>query len=186
VIAEPWRDQPDPQAALHADTFHPTAKLWLFLTDVGPDDGPFIFVPGSHQLNKQRLEWEYRQSISARDDCRHHHSLGSFRIDAAELKALGYADPIIMAVPANTLVIANTFGFHQRAPSLRSTVRVELHGGLRRNPFIPWNGLDPATLLGPWQLDAYFAWLTARKRWLAKETIWKPSGIITVDAPPTI
>jgi hypothetical protein len=28
---------PDPQTALHADTFHPTVKAWLFLTDVAAD-----------------------------------------------------------------------------------------------------------------------------------------------------
>ena len=38
---------PDPQTALHADTFHPTVKAWLFLTDVAADTGPFTYVPGS-------------------------------------------------------------------------------------------------------------------------------------------
>src|SRR5207248_1544876 len=32
---------PDPQTNLHADTFHPSIKAWLFLTDVVPDEGPF-------------------------------------------------------------------------------------------------------------------------------------------------
>ena len=41
---------PDPQTALHADTFHPTVKAWLFLTDVAADAGPFTYVPGSHRL----------------------------------------------------------------------------------------------------------------------------------------
>src|SRR5579875_3303487 len=44
-----WRqacDGPaDPQTFLHADTFHPTVKAWLFLTDVAADAGPFTYVP---------------------------------------------------------------------------------------------------------------------------------------------
>jgi len=56
---------PDPQTALHADTFHPTVKAWLFLTDVTPDAMPFVYVPGSHRLTPQRLLWERRMSIRA-------------------------------------------------------------------------------------------------------------------------
>lgn len=41
---------PDPQTKLHADTFHPTVKAWLFLTDVAVDEGPFTYVPGSSTL----------------------------------------------------------------------------------------------------------------------------------------
>ena len=45
------KDGPDdPQCVLHSDTFHPTVKAWLFLTDVAADEGPFTYVPGSHRL----------------------------------------------------------------------------------------------------------------------------------------
>ena len=37
---------PDPQTDLHTDTFHPTVKAWLFLTDVAADAMPFVYVPG--------------------------------------------------------------------------------------------------------------------------------------------
>jgi hypothetical protein len=40
----------DPETLLHADTFHPTVKAWLFLTDVAEDAGPFAYVPGSRRL----------------------------------------------------------------------------------------------------------------------------------------
>jgi hypothetical protein len=187
VIAEPSRAEADPQTALHADTFHPCAKLWLFLTDVGEEDGPFVFVPGAHRLTPERLEWEHRQSLTARDDPRLHHTLGSFRIDPSELAALGYGAPRRMTVRANTLVVANTYAFHNRAQSRKPTVRVELHGGLRRNPFMPWNGLDPAAVAGPWQLDLFYLWLSARKRLTGEDrTIWKPSGVVRVDAPAVI
>ena len=55
----------DPQTDLHTDTFHPTVKAWLFLTDVAPDAMPFVYVPGSHRLTPQRLDWERRMSIGA-------------------------------------------------------------------------------------------------------------------------
>ena len=49
---------PDPQTFLHADTFHPTVKAWLYLTDVAADGGPFTYVVGSHRLTASRLAWE--------------------------------------------------------------------------------------------------------------------------------
>ncbi|HXP13634.1 MAG TPA: phytanoyl-CoA dioxygenase family protein, partial [Stellaceae bacterium] len=48
----------DPQTRLHSDTFHSSVKAWLFLTDVGEDEGPFVYVLGSHLLTPRRLAWE--------------------------------------------------------------------------------------------------------------------------------
>jgi len=132
----------DPQTALHADTFHPTVKAWLFLTDVAADAGPFTYVPGSHRLTPERLDWERRMSLAAplsRDaDTRQ----GSFRIEPGELAALGLPEPRIFAVPANTLIVADTFGFHARGPSAGRSVRVEIWAYGRRSPFVPWPGFD--------------------------------------------
>ena len=47
VIAEPDPSRPDPQNTLHMDTFHSTAKAWLSLQDVGPEDGPLRYVPAT-------------------------------------------------------------------------------------------------------------------------------------------
>ena len=135
----------DPQTLLHADTFHPTVKAWLFLTDVAEDAGPFIYVPGSHRLTEQRLAWERRMSLSARQSANPETRQGSFRVDAAELAALGLVPPRAFAVPANTLVVADTFGFHARGPSTRPSLRVEIWAYGRRSPFFPWTGLLPWT-----------------------------------------
>src|SRR5204862_458529 len=102
----------DPQTFLHADTFHPTVKAWLFLTDVAEDAGPFTYVPRSHRLTAERLEWERRMSICARHSPNAEDRQGSFRIALAELAPLGLPQPRIFAVPANTLIVADTFGFH--------------------------------------------------------------------------
>src|SRR5690606_38604142 len=60
----------DPQTNLHSDTFHSSAKAWLFLENVTADEGPFVYVPGSHHLNPERLNWEQQksESITAKTD----------------------------------------------------------------------------------------------------------------------
>lgn len=182
VIAEPKRGPSDPQTALHADTFHSTSKFWLFLHDVELDDGPFMFAPGSHRLTPARLQWEYEQSITAREEKRAHHSFGSFRIPPDGLEALGYQPARPMPVKANTLVIADTYGFHSRSPSQRATTRTELHGHMRRNPFAPWNGLHIQSLPGVKgrQMDLYFGLMD----FLGKDQVYKDVGMVRADDPP--
>ncbi len=174
----------DPQTMLHADTFHPTSKAWLFLHDVGVDDGPFAYVPGSHRLTEKRLQWEYEQSLTASLDTRSHHAQGSFRIDAEGLAALDLPPPMPVAVAANTLVVADTFGFHGRTPSSRPTMRVELHGHMRRNPFHPWTGLDVKSLpgLGDRALDLFLAYQDFREKRFGKRTIWRDVGTVPIDS----
>ena len=142
IAVDPRQGDPDPQAMLHADTFHPTAKLWLFLHAVGETDGPFAYVPGSHRLTPERLRWEHEQALIATSTGDIHHAAGSFRLRETDLAALGYGPARTFSVPANTLVVADTYGFHRRSTSMRPTVRTALYGILRRNPFVPWNGLD--------------------------------------------
>lgn len=136
---------PDPQTALHADTFHPTVKAWLFLTDVAADAGPFTYVPGSHRLTPQRLAWERRMSLAASQSPNAENRQGSFRVEREELAALGLPEPRVFAVPANTLVVADTFGFHARGPSTGRSLRVEIWAYGRRSPFVPWAAFDPWT-----------------------------------------
>jgi hypothetical protein len=131
---------PDPQTFLHADTFHPTVKAWLFLTDVAEDAGPFTYVPGSHRLTPARLAWERRTSIGAGRSPNKETREGSFRIEVDELAGLGLPPPRQLAVPANTLVVADTFGFHARGPSKGASLRVEIWAIGPRHPFTPWIG----------------------------------------------
>ncbi|HEY3909198.1 MAG TPA: phytanoyl-CoA dioxygenase family protein [Stellaceae bacterium] len=135
----------DPQTLLHADTFHPTVKAWLFLTDVAEDAGPFTYVPGSHRVSAQRLAWERRMSLDARHSPNAEIRQGSPRIEEAALAGLGLPPPRAFAVPANTLVVADTFGFHARGPSTGPSLRVEIWAYGRRSPFLPWSALLPWT-----------------------------------------
>lgn len=174
----------DPQCAVHADTFHPTSKGWFFLHDVGPDGGPPFYVPGSHVLTPQRLEWERAQSIAASHHALRDHAEGSFRISRDDLKSLGLPQPRPVTVRANTLVVADTFGFHGRTPSLAATCRIELYSTLRRNPFLPWTGLDPLAL--PVVKSHMGSVLALLDRADIAPMPWKPVGRLRIDAPPQI
>ena len=66
--------------------------------------------------------------------------------------------PRVFAVPANTLVVADTVGFHARGLSARPSVRVEIWTYGRRNPFLPWTGLDPGSIPGIAERRIPFLW----------------------------
>jgi hypothetical protein len=136
----------DPQCDLHADTFHPTVKAWLFLTDVPEDEGPFTYVAGSHRFTPERRAWERAMSLGMAQQDNRLTRRGSFRVHPGELSSLDLPQPTKLAVPANTLVVADTHGFHARGPSVRPTKRVEIWAYGRRNPFVPWTGLDLWTI----------------------------------------
>ncbi|MGI8931928.1 MAG: phytanoyl-CoA dioxygenase family protein [Sphingomicrobium sp.] len=154
---------PDPQLTLHSDTFHPSLKAWFFLTDVAVDEGPLTYVPGSHLLTDRRLAWEKKMSEEVLDRNDRLSQRGSFRVTEADLAGMGLAPPRRFAVPANTLVVADTFGFHARGNSVRPSVRVELWAYRRRSPFLPWTGFNLLSLPG-------FA--LRRVRWAYRLTDW--------------
>ena len=132
---------PDPQLELHADTFHPSLKAWLFLTDVSDGQGPLTYVRGSHRLTPERIAWEQKRSVGIEASDRLSQR-GSLRVSPDELPALNLSQPIKFAVPANTLVVIDTCGFHARGPSGKPTVRAEIWAYSRRTPFVPWAGFD--------------------------------------------
>jgi hypothetical protein len=148
ILSHVRNAKPDPQTDLHTDTFHPTVKAFYFLTDVAEDEGPFVYVPGSHRLTPERLAWESELSIRAATSEDKLLARGSFRANAAEIERMGFQPPRAFAVPANTLVVADTVGFHARGFSARPTRRVEIWTFGRRNPFLPWAGLDAGSLPG--------------------------------------
>lgn len=169
---------PDPQTQLHADTFHPSMKAWYFLTDVAVDEGPFCYVKGSHRLTPERLAWEQRKSLEAADLSDRYSARGSFRIAASELAGLNMPEPTLLAVPANTLVVADTYGFHARGPSVRPSTRVEVWGYDRRNPFLPSTTDLPLQLLGLMDRrpELYWNWLDSLERLGIKRNPWRNKG----------
>jgi hypothetical protein len=168
---------PDPQVRFHADTFYPAMKAWLFLEDVPLETGPFAYVKGSHKLTPARLAWEKQRSLDARDgDCRLS-ARGSLRIDTGELAALGLPQPTVFAVPANTLVIADTFGFHARTPASLPATRVEIWAYGRRNPFRPFRGWDVLSLPGIAERRIPLRWWLGDRAAKLMPQPWRPVGL---------
>ncbi|MBV8889028.1 MAG: phytanoyl-CoA dioxygenase family protein [Alphaproteobacteria bacterium] len=179
---------PDPQTRLHADAFHSSVKAWLFLTDVAEDEGPFIYVPGSHRPTRRRLAWERQASIAAARGDDFQAARGSLRVTPATVRRLGLPAPRVFAVPANTLIVADTVGFHARGVSARPTPRVEIWAYGRRNPFLPWLGFDAAAfpLLKGNAVPAFWAALDAAEKLRIGRNPWRAAGVTTPAAPPQL
>jgi hypothetical protein len=186
ILSHTREAPPDPQTCLHADTFHPTMKAWFFLTDVAADEGAFCYVPGSHRLTPERLAWERAQSLLGSDLPDRYAARGSLRIAAEHLAGLGLGSPKLMAVPANTMVVADTFGFHARGPSVRPSTRIELWAYDRRNPFWPASTDAPLQWLD--RMDErpalYWQWLDAKERLSAGRNPWRDVGLKRAGDPP--
>ncbi len=148
----------DPQKTLHADTFHPTMKAWFFIDDVPEDGGPFTYVPGSHRLTWARAKWEYERSCRASEIKDGYSEKGSMRADPRDLRTLGLPDPVAISVKANTLVVADTHGFHCRGQARARTSRLEIWAYSRTNPFNPFPGLG-------WRVFSRLECKAARAYW---------------------
>ncbi|WP_144096969.1 phytanoyl-CoA dioxygenase family protein [Croceicoccus sediminis] len=180
AIARSGKGPPDPQTNLHADTFHSSMKAWLFLRDVAEEEGPFTYVPGSHRPTRKRLEWEDATAKMLPNSGDRMTRRGSFRIEEEQLAQLDLPAPSRLAVAANTLVIADTYGFHARGPSSPGMERVEIWAYSRSNPFIPFSGLD---LFSRGNVaDRRIGWIWASRdrlrRWMGQP--WKSVGRRTI------
>jgi hypothetical protein len=186
ILAHVLDAKPDPQTDLHLDTFHPTVKAFYFLTDVVADEGPFVYVPGSHRLTQGRLKWEYEKSIDVATSGDRLSARGSLRATPAEIEAMGFQPPRAFAVPANTLVVADTVGFHARGPSVRPSVRVEIWTYGRRNPFLPWAGFDLGSV--PGIAERRIPWMWQARDLMQKSGLgaqpWKDVGRLKPRDPP--
>lgn len=176
ILTDSAVPDPDPQTRLHADTFHPTLKAWFFLNDVEEADGPFSYVPGSHRMTPARLAWEQARSLTARTNPDILAARGSLRIAAEELEALGLPQAQRFPVPANTLVVADTCGFHARVAATRPSRRLELWSFSRRNPFVPWTGADLLSIPGIAERRIDTMWRVRDRLQNRMGQPWQPSG----------
>ncbi|PYD62556.1 phytanoyl-CoA dioxygenase family protein [Gluconacetobacter entanii] len=148
ILSKVVKGAPDPQTDLHADTFHPTVKAWFTLTDVKADGGPLVYVPGSHRITPGRMAWEKTMSMGAAQAQNRLTGRGSPRVTREELAGMGYGPPVTLDVPVNSLIVADTGGFHARGHSAEAGIRAEIWAYGRHNPFfsLPVNIWRIATL----------------------------------------
>jgi len=96
---------------------------------------------------------------------------------------LAAAEPV--AVPGNTLVVADMVGFHARGSAASSGERVELWSYARRNPFVPWLGGDLLSLPGIAERRVNWLWRVVDKFEDRLGQPWRPVGMRTpADAGP--
>jgi hypothetical protein len=188
IFAQVRNAPPDPQTRLHADAFHSSVKAWLFLTDITEEDGPFIYVPGSHRPTPRRLAWERNASVSAASSADFQTARGSLRISLEAVRRLGLGEPTVFAVPQNTLVVADTVGFHARGLSARPSVRVEIWAYGRRNPFLPWLGFDLAAmpLIKGRAVPLYWSAMDLRERLHLGSNPWRSGGTASPVTRPNL
>lgn len=129
---------PDSQKYTHKDTFHSTYKLWYFIEDISLDLGPFEYAYGSHRSTWQRIKWEYQMSCKVSSQQNHPNKTGSFRVSDEELEQMQITKPISLLVKANSLVIANTKGFHCRGDAPIGSRRIGLYANFRPIAFLPF------------------------------------------------
>lgn len=128
LIQGPAQEFVDPELELHSDIFFTTHKVWFYLSDVRLESGPLAFVKRSHWLTPQCLYYIYKESCTR--------ALGankSRRISLHEKRKFG--DETVVTCPRNTLVVANTCGYHRRVQGMVGGERLSLHFQLRANPF---------------------------------------------------
>jgi hypothetical protein len=99
----------------------------VFIKDVVPDDGPFVYVKGSHTITIPRLKWVYKDSLVE-------NSKPSRRISEEEMKQSDLLETVV-SCPKNTLVVANTHGFHRRYVGVPMRDRLTISFSVRVTPF---------------------------------------------------
>jgi hypothetical protein len=127
--------EPDEETQLHVDTYFNTHKLWLYLDAVTAANGAFVYVPGSHLLDRVRLGYEYRESTTLNRKSR--------RVGDDEIRDRGLKLRVVEC-RRNTLVVANTCGYHGRSLGESGATRRALHREYRLDPFKAekWNPLQ--------------------------------------------
>lgn len=127
----------DPQKQFHRDTFFSSVKFWFCMRPVGSQQGPFEYIKGSHKLTPERVQWEEGKLQDALRRPQGQRS-ASFRVSAEDTGIVGSGEVTRFEVAENTLIIADTFGFHRRGDAESGAERLALYGNMRPWPFSLW------------------------------------------------
>lgn len=122
TLAEAKARDTDHNIVLHNDVHYPTFKAFFLLNRNDHSNGSFVCVPRSHKLSLKRLQHEYLYSI----DAARHKRGKSIRFPVYENGRMEIFGPVYsrdelkevqISGGPNSLVIANTMGFHRRGGS---------------------------------------------------------------------
>lgn len=102
----------------HRDKYYPQLKFWYFIDDLKYGDGCFEYVKGSNRLSLKKILYEYVFSIKPEKVY--------IKKDLAHEKLIPRK---------NTLVVADTNGFHRRGFFKKGSKRRAIHGVVDIFPF---------------------------------------------------
>lgn len=114
---------------LHADVHYPTFKAFFYLNDIDERNGAFIYAMGSHRMTPARLAYEYEASVRLSKMPSSAHAevpAGYARIPTEQQLAAMKINCRSITGKANTMVIANTQGFHRQGDFEPGTAREAL------------------------------------------------------------
>jgi hypothetical protein len=107
---------------IHFDVSYPTMRTFFYVNDVDEANGAFKYAKGSHQLSLARLWMEYKMSIAFFRWPKERQRAETPGVDEAFLTE---QDHVLESITgkANTLIVANTMGFHRRGSFSDTRVR---------------------------------------------------------------
>lgn len=110
----------DSQYEMHSDTFQPTFKFWIFEEPVTVGAGPLHYANGSHTNSVAKLAWLHAKS---QHPARSMLACPSPRPLLHSAAVLGYGPLRPFVLPARSLLIVDTSGFHARGRAPPGTRR---------------------------------------------------------------
>ena len=123
----------DPQTELHEDIFCHDWRVWFTINAWTEENAAFTYAPRSQHLSLTRLALEYWNSVAYTRDG------GSWRVGPRAKRWLGIAARSVCC-PPNSLVLADTCGYHARGVFRQGNVREAIQMSFRH--LNPWRTRD--------------------------------------------
>jgi len=124
----------DLENILHSDTFYPTAKAFVYLSEVNSTNGPYVYAKGSQKFSFRRALHEYNMSIRVaqlekgkisaipQDALTNRADRLRNIVTESQKKALGIEETYFPG-KENTVIMSNNRGFHRRGEFSKGTTR---------------------------------------------------------------
>lgn len=101
----------------HLDSFNKQLKIFVFLQDVGPNDGPFELIPRTQKMSTKLMHAIQAKYFRLKDLIQKTGERGYQHIDDSFIAHVEKSYPTeIFTVPAGTILIADTSAIHRAHP----------------------------------------------------------------------